>query len=61
MSLPTCTLRKLITALQQQHHFLFTKEVLLLRSLAHLHTPQAHHGTAAAAPFPIYKRSLTFA
>ena len=23
--------------------------------------PKAYHGTAAAAPFPIYKRSLTFA
>jgi hypothetical protein len=59
--LPTCTLRKLITALQQQHHFLFTKKASLLRGLAHLHTPQAHHGTAAAAPFPIYKRIPTFA
>ena len=36
-------------ALQQLHHFLFKKEALLLHSLAHLHTPQAHHGTAAAA------------
>jgi len=49
IALPTCTLRKLITALQQLHH-LFKKEALLLRRLAHLHTPQAHHGTAAAAP-----------
>jgi len=48
-------------ALQQLHHFLFKKEALLLHSLAHLHTPQAHHGTVAATPFPIYKRSLTFA